>query len=455
MNKHRWTCLTTLVLTTVVAPITNVHAKNLSSPVVLSGRDYSSLSPQSLPTITPLVVTELETEAAIPAVIKPVPQVSKLPIVVPLFGQSKTLAKQFKNPKISSLPKGNRHTQSSVVKLPSTTPIFNPKSQATDPILAISHPIDSSVAPVNSVVELQTRITTQTPRTPAFRSFASTTASAPILVVRSDKTRSSQRETVPAKVITNFTTAQAEIETLSENTDARFGKVASTPTVPEIVPVPQVAPMVAPTSGGVIDRDEKSLRQQTDLPSFEAGLPVFIFDNEQPPQIVATAIAQVGESIVAPEPSIAIPVDRPKQSTIPTQLPVRVVPTVPALQQPLTTELVKIEQPSTTVQPVLDKIVATQTGKASWYGSEAGSRTANGERYNPNGLTAAHRTLAFGTKVRITSLKTGKSTIVRINDRGPFHRRRMIDVSAGAAKVIGIKNDGIGDVRMEVLGSEG
>ena len=123
--------------------------------------------------------------------------------------------------------------------------------------------------------------------------------------------------------------------------------------------------------------------------------------------------------------------------------------------QPEATGIVTIDLPTETVQPALEKIVATHTGKASWYGSEGGARTANGERYNPNGLTAAHRTLPFGTKVRVTSLKTGKSAIVRINDRGPFHRSRMIDVSAGTAAAIGIKNDGIGDVKMEILADEG
>jgi rare lipoprotein A len=125
------------------------------------------------------------------------------------------------------------------------------------------------------------------------------------------------------------------------------------------------------------------------------------------------------------------------------------------LVQPVGTGIVKIEQPSATIRPTLDKIVATQTGQASWYGIEGGSQTANGERYNPEGLTAAHRTLPFGTKVRVTSIKTGKSTIVRINDRGPFRSRRIIDVSAGAAKIIGIKNDGVGDVRMDILDGQG
>ncbi|NNE23600.1 MAG: septal ring lytic transglycosylase RlpA family protein [Rhizobiales bacterium] len=88
-------------------------------------------------------------------------------------------------------------------------------------------------------------------------------------------------------------------------------------------------------------------------------------------------------------------------------------------------------------------------GKASWY--KMGTRTANGERFNPNGLTAAHRTLKFGTKVRVTNLRNGKSVVVRINDRGPFIRSRIIDVSMGAARQIGLTRMGVAKVKVEVL----
>ena len=79
---------------------------------------------------------------------------------------------------------------------------------------------------------------------------------------------------------------------------------------------------------------------------------------------------------------------------------------------------------------------AAQTGAASWYGS--GRRTASGERFNPNGLTAAHRSLPFGTKVRVENRRTGRSVIVRINDRGPFVRGRIIDLSRGSARALGM-----------------
>lgn len=75
-------------------------------------------------------------------------------------------------------------------------------------------------------------------------------------------------------------------------------------------------------------------------------------------------------------------------------------------------------------------------GNASWYAG--GHRTASGERFNPNGLTAAHRTLPFGTRVRVTNNATGRSVVVRINDRGPFVGGRQIDLARGAARAIGM-----------------
>jgi rare lipoprotein A len=333
MNQNRWTCLATLVLTTVIAPLATVHAKTLPAP---------------------------------------------------------------------------------------------------------------AVSPVTSVISRSQTIDRVPSKSNAFTSFTSQTASAPIPVVRSGKSQLTNGQAAPTTVITNSTTAQAEVAPIQSAQDSQSSKTDNTQTAtsnrPKMIPVPQQA---APIASQTNESHFEGLRERADPPTFEAVSPVFVFDNEQPRQIVATAIAQVDDTVVAPESSIAIPVERPKQSTIPTQSPV----TAPSI--------VKIEQPAATVQPALAKIVATQTGKASWYGNEAGSQTANGEKYNPSGLTAAHRTLPFGTKVRVTSIKTGRSTIVRINDRGPFSGNRIIDVSAGAAELIGIKNDGIGQVRVEILGSQG
>jgi len=92
------------------------------------------------------------------------------------------------------------------------------------------------------------------------------------------------------------------------------------------------------------------------------------------------------------------------------------------------------------------------SGMASYYGSElAGRRTASGERFDPADLTAAHRTLPFGSKVRVTNTRTGQSVVVRINDRGPFARGRVIDVSRAAASRIGLIGPGHGEVSLALL----
>jgi rare lipoprotein A len=101
------------------------------------------------------------------------------------------------------------------------------------------------------------------------------------------------------------------------------------------------------------------------------------------------------------------------------------------------------------------QLIAQSVGQASFYGNEPGEGgplTANGERYNPGGYTAAHRSLPFGTRVRVTSPNTGRSVVVRINDRGPFVGGRVIDLSVGAARAIGLTSSGVGTVHMEVLG---
>ena len=101
------------------------------------------------------------------------------------------------------------------------------------------------------------------------------------------------------------------------------------------------------------------------------------------------------------------------------------------------------------------KLIAQSVGQASFYGNEPGEGgplTANGERYNPGGLTAAHKTLPFGTRVRVTSPRTGRSVVVRINDRGPYAGNRVIDLSVGAARAIGLTSSGVGTVQMEVIG---
>lgn len=96
------------------------------------------------------------------------------------------------------------------------------------------------------------------------------------------------------------------------------------------------------------------------------------------------------------------------------------------------------------------------TGNASWYGPGfAGRHTANGEIFNPSELTAAHRTLPFQTRVRVTHVATGQSVVVRINDRGPFKDNRVIDLSRAAADAIGLTASGVGQIQMEILSGNG
>ena len=388
MNQHRWTCLVTVVLTTIISPIANAQASSRLLSSAQSGATYIPVSPQSLPTITPLVVTELETDAIFPAQVMPVPLVSKLPIVKVITNQSKSSAwlsrkESKKTPAVKLKP------QSAGSKLPSVNPIFSATVRVTDRTFQTANPTNSVAAIVSPVFPLPSTSLTSAPKTPT------------------------SINSVP-----NIATIGSKVDRLQVNS------------------IPQVAPIIR----DIKDALGQTPIQEPDLPMFEAGAPIFGINQGKISHVVVTAIAQVGNTIVAPEPSIAIPIQQP---ATPSKLPDSVTPTV------------KIEQPADTVKPALEKIVATQSGQASWYGTEAGTKTANGERYNPNGLTAAHRTLPFGTKVRVTSIKTGKTVTVRINDRGPSIRRRIIDVSAGAAEAIGIKDDGVGQVRMDILEQEG
>ncbi len=96
---------------------------------------------------------------------------------------------------------------------------------------------------------------------------------------------------------------------------------------------------------------------------------------------------------------------------------------------------------------VSSSMAAAQCGGASWYGPGFhGKKTASGQRFNENAMTAAHRTLPFGTVVKVTDQRTGKSIKVTINDRGPFHKGRIIDLSKAAAAQLGTKNAGTGKV---------
>jgi rare lipoprotein A len=97
-------------------------------------------------------------------------------------------------------------------------------------------------------------------------------------------------------------------------------------------------------------------------------------------------------------------------------------------------------------------LVHGMRGLASFYGS--GERTATGETFDPDGLTAAHRTLPFGTRVRVTRVDTGDSVVVRINDRGPFKPGRVIDLSRRAAEDLNMTDKGLTAVKLEVVDRE-
>ena len=110
-----------------------------------------------------------------------------------------------------------------------------------------------------------------------------------------------------------------------------------------------------------------------------------------------------------------------------------------------------LEAVTTAPAPVAEgRLIAT--GGASYYGERfRGRRTASGARFNPDALTAAHRTLPFGTRLRVTNVRNGRSVIVRVNDRGPFHGARIIDLSKAAARRIGMVQSGTARVRIERL----
>ena len=105
-----------------------------------------------------------------------------------------------------------------------------------------------------------------------------------------------------------------------------------------------------------------------------------------------------------------------------------------------------------TIEPPDDRFALVskrqlQRGKASWYGGKFhGRKTASGERFNMNDLTAAHKTLPFGTLLRVRVAATGREAVVRINDRGPYAHGRVIDLSRGAALALGLLDGGVAEV---------
>jgi rare lipoprotein A len=104
--------------------------------------------------------------------------------------------------------------------------------------------------------------------------------------------------------------------------------------------------------------------------------------------------------------------------------------------------------------PLAEVPIFSQTGPASWYWPKHQKRTASGEAFDAKLLTAAHRSLPFGTIIRVTCPKTGRMVIVRVNDRGPFSHGRILDLSALAAEQLGMKQDGEATVLIEEFASD-
>jgi rare lipoprotein A len=125
----------------------------------------------------------------------------------------------------------------------------------------------------------------------------------------------------------------------------------------------------------------------------------------------------------------------------------------PAPKKPANQTSVKPKPQPNVNKAAKGQVKARKHGLASWYGPGFhGRRTASGESFNAGNLTAAHRYLPFGTRVRVTNTSNGRSVVVRINDRGPFSGGRVIDLSKGAARLIGVFQSGVAPVLLEVLG---
>ena len=110
--------------------------------------------------------------------------------------------------------------------------------------------------------------------------------------------------------------------------------------------------------------------------------------------------------------------------------------------------------PATTMETQsVKQYVMIQSGEASWYSTRCngGTKTASGKKLQNHAATAAHKTLPFGTRVKVTNIKNGKSEVVTIQDRGPYIKGRVIDVTVGVAERLGFKSNGIAKVKLEVL----
>jgi rare lipoprotein A len=146
-------------------------------------------------------------------------------------------------------------------------------------------------------------------------------------------------------------------------------------------------------------------------------------------------------------------VQAPQPQPAPAPAPAEAKKVEPPVKPPSDEETEKVEEQKVASSVPADaKPVLEETGLASWYGPPFHNRVgSNGEVYNMHAFTAAHRTLPLGSIVRVTNVKTGNSTIVRITDRGPFIEGRILDLSLAAAKKVDVWRAGVTTVRLEVL----
>lgn len=165
----------------------------------------------------------------------------------------------------------------------------------------------------------------------------------------------------------------------------------------------------------------------------ERVFPLHIAFRTLPPQRITEA------SPALPSPKLSAVIEPPP---LPALDALPITPVTPGLN------MVPVRPPT----PLLDSLPEPVPAVASYYhASLAGNLTASGERYNPQALTAAHRTLPFGTRLRITNVRNGKSVVVRVNDRGPFVKGRGIDLSRAAADLLGIVRRGVARVMIQEL----
>lgn len=162
------------------------------------------------------------------------------------------------------------------------------------------------------------------------------------------------------------------------------------------------------------------------------------------PRRLLAVIALCSTAAFAQTPAPAV---KPAPATTPAQVPVTEKPAAPA------TKGVAVGEPAPNAKAEGPRSSAEEAGLAAVYNDKLnGRKTASGRIYDRNALTAAHKTLPFGTQVRVTNTKNGKSVVVTINDRGPFHAGRILDLSPRAAKALGIHPRGMGDVTTVVVG---